>query len=277
MKNTYRPEHPEYNIPEKYATYPRELIFGGNTAEEAVKIAMEQLIAEPTQDSAWRLLDQTEIETYRKEYTQLMENDKTESEARLNALAAEDAAIKEKIRAEREVLQSINTHINDNVRAIKEGTSYEQLDGSQSLRIAVDNHYLHYTFAGGVFILAKVEEVPEKDHGNLFTRQTRNQEVFIRMFGCHFTPSETFEEITLTKKGAKALEGRKLAAAAVRGWTEEFVDEDTGQLVPVELSKEIVTRDTILTPELITKLLEEQVKSVVLYKVKEQTDDTSAA
>lgn len=79
----YRPEHPEYKIPEQYEAYPRELNFGGETLDEAVKLAMDRLIAEPTKESAQRCLDEKEIEIYRGEYTSLLENDKPAEQAAL--------------------------------------------------------------------------------------------------------------------------------------------------------------------------------------------------
>lgn len=109
----YRPEHPEYKIPEQYEAYPRELNFGGETLDEAVKLAMDRLIAEPTKESAQRCLDEKEIEIYRGEYTSLLENDKPAEQAALDELLAEDARLKEKIKAQREVIQSITQKVND--------------------------------------------------------------------------------------------------------------------------------------------------------------------
>lgn len=272
----YRPEHPEYKIPEQYEAYPRELNFGGETLDEAVKLAMDRLIAEPTKESAQRCLDEKEIEIYRGEYTSLLENDKPAEQAALDELLAEDARLKEKIKAQREVIQSITQKVNDKIRLIKDGTVYEPLEADSSLRIAVDGNYLHYTYAGGKFVLAKVCPIPSNDQGNLFSRQTKNQEVFIRMFGCDFTPSDTFEEVKVAKKGAKALEGRKLAASAIWRYTEDFVDEDTGTVVPVERTRTVADRDTILDAEAVTRLIAEEVESVVLYKIKAENDTPSA-
>ncbi len=44
----YRPENPQYAIPEEYSTFPRKLSFGGETEEETVKAAMERFVAETT-------------------------------------------------------------------------------------------------------------------------------------------------------------------------------------------------------------------------------------
>lgn len=96
------------------------------------------------------------------------------------------------------------------------------------------------------------------------------------MFGCDFTPSDTFEEVKVAKKGAKALEGRKLAASAIWRYTEDFVDEDTGTVVPVERTRTVVDRDTILDAEAVTRLIAEEVESVVLYKIKAENDTPSA-
>lgn len=189
----YRPENPQYAISEEFAAFPRELTFAGDTRDEIFKTAMEQLIAEPTTAMVLRMLDETEIEEVRREYTTLLETEMPDEKQVLADLLGEEARIKEEVKAQREVLHSLSQHVDDCIQTIKGGTTAELLDAAQALRVAVDGHYLHYTYEDGRFFLAKVERIPEKDIDSLFVKQTRNREVFIEKFGYRVKPSEDIE------------------------------------------------------------------------------------
>lgn len=252
----YRPENPQYLIPEEYSTFPRELSFGGETEEEAVKAAMEQLIAEPTNATVIRELDEIEIANVRGEYTDLLENVRPEEQQKLADLLSEKARIEGKIKAQKEVLQSITQHVNDCIQTIKGGTTNEELDAAYSFRMAVDGHYLHYTYSGGRFVLAKVARINAADEGSIFTQQTVNQEVFLRTFGADFSPAGNFEEMEVSEATAEELIGRKLAETA------EFRD-DFNNLVKV------ADRDTEIDEALFHELLEKGIEWVFTYKIHE--------
>lgn len=258
-EQTYRPENPQYAIPEDYSTFPRELSFGGETEVEAIEAAMKQLIAEPTTDVVVRLMDETEIADCRAEYTDLLENVRPDEHQKLADLLVGKARIEEKIKAQREVLQSISQHVNDCIQTIKCGTTTEELDDARSFRLAVDGHYLHYTYSGGRFLLAKVERIPEKDRDSLFVRNTANQEVFLRMFGVEFSPRKNFEEQQLCEENRDLFVGCRLAADAI-------VRSDSGAL------EKVLDRETVLDEEAVARMLEEGVESVFLYKITEDPD-----
>ena len=54
------------------------------------------------------------------------------------------------------------------------------------------------------------------------------------------------EEVKVSKAGLKRILGRKLAARVVHSWFEDFVDEDTGEVVTIERNDVIIERETIL-------------------------------
>ncbi|MBV6473223.1 MAG: DNA-directed RNA polymerase subunit beta [Saprospiraceae bacterium] len=82
------------------------------------------------------------------------------------------------------------------------------------------------------------------------------------------------EEIKSTAKDLKKAIGRKLAARVLRRWTEDFVDEDTGELVTVERNEIILERDTILDEENIKLIAEANVQTVILQR-EDITEDYS--
>ena len=74
------------------------------------------------------------------------------------------------------------------------------------------------------------------------------------------------EEIKVTKTGLKKVLGRKLAARVLKTWHEDFVDEDTGEVVSIERNEIVLDRDTILEKEHIDMILETDVKTILLHK-----------
>ena len=80
------------------------------------------------------------------------------------------------------------------------------------------------------------------------------------------------EEIKVSKAGLKRVLGRKLAARVVRSWFEDFVDEDTGEVVTIERNDVIIERETVLESDQIDKIVEAGVKSILLHR-----DDQSLA
>lgn len=74
------------------------------------------------------------------------------------------------------------------------------------------------------------------------------------------------EEVKVSKAGLKRILGRKLAARVVHSWFEDFVDEDTGEVVTIERNDVIIERETILEKDHIEPIIEAGVKTVLLHK-----------
>ncbi|NNJ82519.1 MAG: DNA-directed RNA polymerase subunit beta, partial [Flavobacteriaceae bacterium] len=74
------------------------------------------------------------------------------------------------------------------------------------------------------------------------------------------------EEVKATKTGLKKFMGRKLAARVLKTWHEDFVDEDTGEVVSIERNEIILDRDTVLEKEHIEEILESGSKTILLHK-----------
>ena len=74
------------------------------------------------------------------------------------------------------------------------------------------------------------------------------------------------EEIKVSKAGLKKVLGRKLAARVLNTWFEDFVDEDTGEVVSIERNEIVLDRDTVLEKEHIDQIMEANAKTVLLHK-----------
>ncbi len=74
------------------------------------------------------------------------------------------------------------------------------------------------------------------------------------------------EEVKVSKTGLKKVLDRKLAARVLKTWHEDFVDEDTGEVISIERNEIILDRDTLLEKEHIEMILEADVKTILLHK-----------
>ena len=74
------------------------------------------------------------------------------------------------------------------------------------------------------------------------------------------------EEIKVSKTALKKILGRKLAARVLNTWHEDFVDEDTGEVISIERNEIIIDRDTVIEKDHIEEILEASVKTILLHK-----------
>lgn len=77
------------------------------------------------------------------------------------------------------------------------------------------------------------------------------------------------EEMKVNKKNMKAAIGRKLAARVLKSWNEDFVDEDTGEVVSIERNEVIMERETELTADNIEEIVESGAQTILLHKDEE--------
>ena len=83
------------------------------------------------------------------------------------------------------------------------------------------------------------------------------------------------EEVKVSKAGLKKILGRKLAARVLNTWYEDFVDEDTGEVISIERNEVILDRDTIIDKENIDKILESNTKTVLINKLDDDNSEYS--
>ncbi|WP_026755243.1 DNA-directed RNA polymerase subunit beta [Sediminibacter sp. Hel_I_10] len=81
------------------------------------------------------------------------------------------------------------------------------------------------------------------------------------------------EEVKVSKSGLKKVIDRKLAARVLNTWHEDFVDEDTGEVVSIERNEIVLDRDTVIDKDNIEEILEAGVKTILLHKETAQQGD----
>ncbi len=77
------------------------------------------------------------------------------------------------------------------------------------------------------------------------------------------------DEVKVSKVNLKKVVGQKLAARVVRTWVEDFVDEDTGEVVSIERTEVLIDRETELDVKHIDLIVDSGIKTILLHKYKE--------
>ncbi|MBQ2339364.1 MAG: DNA-directed RNA polymerase subunit beta, partial [Bacteroidaceae bacterium] len=81
------------------------------------------------------------------------------------------------------------------------------------------------------------------------------------------------EEVKANKTNLKKVLGRKLAARVLKSWTEDFVDEETGEVVSIERNVTVIERETVLEEEHIDLILETGVEYILVHKEETTASD----
>jgi DNA-directed RNA polymerase subunit beta len=83
------------------------------------------------------------------------------------------------------------------------------------------------------------------------------------------------QEIKVSRAALKREIGSTLAARVVRSWIEDFVDEDTGEVVSIERTEVIIERETVLTDNHIDLILNAGIKAILIHKEEAMLSDYS--
>ena len=81
------------------------------------------------------------------------------------------------------------------------------------------------------------------------------------------------EEVKVSKAGIQRVLGRRLAARVLKTWIEDFVDEDTGEVVSIERNEVVLDRETVLENQHIDIIVESGTKSIILHKEESNSAD----
>jgi DNA-directed RNA polymerase subunit beta len=81
------------------------------------------------------------------------------------------------------------------------------------------------------------------------------------------------DEVKVSKTALKKMVGRKLAARVLKTWIEDFVDEDTGEVVSIERNEVIIDRETVLENEHVDEIIDSGAKAILLHKEDQNLSD----
>jgi DNA-directed RNA polymerase subunit beta len=81
------------------------------------------------------------------------------------------------------------------------------------------------------------------------------------------------EEVKVSKHNLKKYIGRKLAARVLRTWVEDFVDEDTGEVVSIERNDVVIDRESVLDADNLDTIIDSGSQTILLHREDQNLND----
>lgn len=187
----YRPDQINFVLTdetkEKFAEV-LTLFEGADDVEKVIEKVNEYFNAEfPTNVVARRYMDEFEKMNIREEYNQIVENEQPDAERELDAAIAEAKRIKKDAE---DALLAVNKRIKELAARVKEGQEDIKLSNKNTFRIALNGHYLTFTWIDGEVKLARAEKIPNWDKDKIWAQEDRNRNGMEELFGIKFPEVE---------------------------------------------------------------------------------------
>lgn len=181
----YRPKRLVFKLSDKIKEkFPTKLFDGAKNPEEVIKAFNEEFNATfPENVTAIREMDKFEIEQTREEYCLKQENDVPK---RMTELADAIETAKRIKKDAEERYDSLLNQIRELAATVKEGVKEVGLSPTNTARIALNGHYLYYSWVDDECQLVKAEPIPEWDKRSLWSQEDRNRYAMKKLFGYDF-------------------------------------------------------------------------------------------
>lgn len=189
----YRPENVEFVLTDAVKEkFPTTLFDGADNPDEVVKEVSDKFNAVfPDKEIATRLLDSFEIQEIREEYCIKQEDEVPKRMQELEE--AIDIAKRIKKEAE-ERYSSLLLEIRELAAKVKDATKDFALSSKYTFRIALNGHFLFYSWVDNKFQLAKAVRIPEWDKRGLWAQEDKNRQAMMDLFGYEFPEVEIPQE-----------------------------------------------------------------------------------
>ena len=183
----YRPETIDFVLTEAQREMFKdvlEICNGAKDSKEAIKVFKEKFnCLFPEGEVATRRYDAHEIAEIREEYCLKQENEAPERKKYLEETLERIKAMKKNAE---EAYNSILLEISDLAARVKKGTTDFQLPSTETVRIALNGHFLFFSWVDGKMQLAKVEKIPDWDKNSLWAQEDWNRNAMMEVFGIEF-------------------------------------------------------------------------------------------
>ena len=181
----YKPEKVEFALSDSTKEkFPLTLFDDAKSFKEVESIINEHFVAlYPESASAFRKLDDYEVNNIREEYCKIQED------LLPTALEEQHRAYEDSKQMRKEAddkVQAIQNRISELAARVKKGTEDMVLSSTQTVTFALNGHNLTYTWSDGKFQLAKAEPIPDWARNELWSQESQNQQAMMELFGYEF-------------------------------------------------------------------------------------------
>lgn len=189
LDENYKPQVIEFALTDTAREqFPLTLFDGASSFEEVLTTINERFVAIfPERETAFRIMDNNEIQDIREQYCKLQEDEIPIRTQKLEQ--AIELAKRIKKEAEDE-LNMVMGQIKELAAKSKSGTKEISLSSTKTIRFALMGYYLYYTWENDTLVLAKTEKIPEWDLGSLWGQDVKNRTAMKEIFGYEFPETQ---------------------------------------------------------------------------------------
>ncbi|MBR6903406.1 MAG: hypothetical protein IKN32_00955 [Bacteroidales bacterium] len=260
-------------IGEEFSHLPKNL--GQFKSMEAAFQALAEagLFATSEGTDAKCALDPEELKELRASITDIVENERIDAaKAVADALAYEErmkAEIKRRKEKAQAILQEIDDRIMEKAVQVKENQKKVVLSATDTIRVSVSDKNLYYHLEDGVLVLASVGYASNDEMSGLFYQAEVNERAMAGLFGIsEFDRDKSVEVVKIAERADEELIGREMVCDPERTYFEDFVDEDSGQVLTSKRTEKFGQRDlpVEIDAELLDDLREGGFDTIILRK-----------
>lgn len=187
----HRPEKIDFCLTESQKEMFKDVLVlcdGAKNSKEPLKLFHDKFNALfPDDEIVDRKYDSFEIHAIREEYCIKQENDVPKRKEELETVLAQIKTMKKNAE---ESYNSALLEVSDLAARVKQGTTEFRLPSTETVRIALNGHFLFYAWVDGKFQLCKVTKIPEWDRGGLWAQEDTNRQAMKEIFGVEFPEIE---------------------------------------------------------------------------------------
>ena len=187
----HRPERIEFCLTDSQKEMFKDVLVlceGAENAEEPIKLLHDKFNALfPDNELVERKYDDFEIHAIREEYCIKQENDVPRRKQELEIVLADIKTMKKNAE---EAYNSALLEVSDLAARVKNGKTDFRLPSTKTARIALNGHFLFYSWVDGKFQLCKVQKIPDWDRTGLWSQEDVNQQAMKEVFGIEFPEVE---------------------------------------------------------------------------------------
>jgi len=156
-------------FPEMLGEFPSEI--------EAKKFIAAHFTALNEAVNVYRRMDYKEIKVRRETYENILENIVPDAEIHVLHAESEYQDKKKKLADRNEYLRSRETEAKNIAKEVKKGVVEIELDQEYTYKIPYKGRYYHVTYIDKVLKLAKIQDIPEHEKGDLYVKMAQNEQM----------------------------------------------------------------------------------------------------
>ena len=263
----------DFIIGESFRFLPANLGHFESMEDAMQQLAKVGLFATAEGADATRALTEEEVKEIRDSMTEIIEKERIDAVADVNAALSFEERMKAEIKRRKEqaqaALDEIDNRIMEKAQQVKNNRKTVYLTATDTIRVSVSDKNLYYHLENGALVLAYVGYASNDEMSGLFYQAEVNESAMAKLFDIEdFNKEKTFDVLKIEEMADEELIGREMIVDPERTDFNSFVDEDSGTIKTMKSTVRFGLKKlpAKITEKILEKLKEEDFDTVIVKK-----------